>query len=189
MNRRKWIQRALLSIAILVLAATIAVFIGYRRMTNTPDALLDLVKNQADMQLKKIHQTAMRNGIQEWRLEAESATLREEEKTVVLTKPEVEFLMDDGDNVHLTADSGTITTDSNRLQVSGQVTATTQLYRFKTERLDYDPATRELLSNTPVTLSGESFSLQANRMSMNLKTKVTQFEGGVEGTINEDFQL
>lgn len=189
MNHARWIQRGLLSVAVLVLAGTIAVFIGYRKLTDTPDAVLDLVKNQADMQLKKIYQTAMKNGVQEWRLEAVSATLLEEKKSVVLTKPDVEFFMDDGDIIHLTAASGTISTDSNRLQVSGQVTATTQLYLFKTEKLDYNPETRELRSDTPVTLSGESFILQANRMALDLKTNITRFEGGVEGTINDDFQL
>jgi hypothetical protein len=40
-----------------------------------------------------------------------------------------------------------------------------------------------------VTLSGESFTLRADTMAMNLDTNVTCFEGGVEGTISEDLQL
>ena len=70
--------------------------------------MLDRVKKEADMQLSKIHQTAMKNGIREWRLDAESATLVEKEKTMLLASPDVEFFMNDGDNVHLTADQGTI---------------------------------------------------------------------------------
>ena len=189
MKRHKWLQPVLLSIVVLVLSATIAVFIGYRRMTQPSDVLLDIIKNKADMQLKKIRQTAMKNGIQEWRLEAESATLMESENTILLTKPEVEFFMKDGDNVYLTAELGTIYTNSSRLQVSGKVSAKTNLYRFQTETLNYDPNTRELQSKAKVTLSGQSFSLQANSMAMDLKTNITRFEGGVEGTLSEDFQL
>ena len=189
MKNRLLIQRVLLSIVILVLAGTIVVFIGYRRLTHNPDVLLGLVKNEADMQLKRVRQTAMKNGIREWRLEADSATLLEKEKTMLLASPDVAFFMGDGDQVHLTATQGTIYTDSSRMKVSGQVSANTSLYRFQTEALDYDPAARELRADTPVTLSGESFTLHAQTMNMNLDTRITRFEGGVEGIISEDLEL
>lgn len=189
MMNRRLIRRALLTVAVLALAATIAVFIGYRRVTRNPEFLLDLVQKEADMQLNKIRQTATKNGIREWRLDAESATLLEKQKTMLLDSPDVEFFMDDGDNVHLTADQGTIYTDSSRIRVSGQVSANTNRYRFQTEALDYYPATRELHADTPVAISGQSFTLRADSMIMNLKTKLTRFEGGVEGTISEDFQF
>lgn len=189
MKSRRLIQRVLLTIVVLALVTTIAVFIGYRRMTRTPEVLLDLVKKGADMQLNKIRQTAMKNGIREWQLEADSATLMEKEKTMLLVRPDVEFFMDDGDHVHLTADQGTIYTDSSRMNVSGQVSANTSLYRFQTESLDYDPAVRELRADKPVILSGQSFTLRADTMAMNLETSITRFEGGVEGIISEDLQL
>jgi len=189
MKSRRLIQGVLLSIVALVLAGTIIVFIGYRRMTRNPEVLLDLVKNEADMQLNRIRQTAMKNGIREWRLEADSATLLEKKKTMLLVSPDVEFFMNDGDHLHLTAEQGTIYTDSNRMNVSGQVSANTSLYRFQTDALDYNPAARELRADTPVTLSGESFTLRADTMTMNLETRITRFEGSVEGTISEDLQL
>ena len=189
MKSRRLIQRVLLSIVVLVLAGTIIVFIGYRRMTRNPEVLLDLVKEQADMRLNKIRQTAMKNGIREWRLEAVSATLLEKEKTMLLVSPDVEFFMDDGDHVRLTAEQGTIYTDSSRMTVSGQVSANTSLYRFETETLDYDPAARELRADTPVSLSSKSLSLHADTMTMNLETSITRFEGGVEGIISEDLDL
>ena len=130
-----------------------------------------------------------RHGIREWRLDAESATLMEKQQIMVLSRPEVEFFMEDGDNLHLTADEGTIHTGSSRMEVSGRVSANTSRYRFRTETLDYDPKARELQAKTPVALSGEAFSLQADSMAMNLETNITRFEGNVEGTISEDLQL
>jgi LPS export ABC transporter protein LptC len=91
--------------------------------------------------------------------------------------------------VHLTAEQGTIYTDSSRMNVSGQVSANTSRYRFQTEALDYDPAARELSADKPVTLSGQTFTLRAGTMAMNLETNITRFEGGVEGIISEDLQL
>ncbi|WP_319525130.1 LPS export ABC transporter periplasmic protein LptC [uncultured Desulfosarcina sp.] len=189
MNRSKLIRRLLLSVAAVVLIATIGVFIGYRHLTRHPEALLERIPEEADMQLSKIHQTASKNGIREWRLEAESATLMEKRQVMVLSRPEVEFFMEDGDNLHLTADQGTIHTGSNRMEVSGQVSASTSRYRFRTETLDYDPQARELRAKTPVAISGNAFTLQADSMDMNLETSITRFEGHVKGTISEDLQL
>jgi len=189
MNRSKLIRRLLLATAALVMIATIGVFIGYRRLTNHPEALVGLISEEADMQLSKIHQTASKNGIREWRLEAESATLVEKRKVMILEKPNVEFFMEDGDNLHLTANQGTIHTGSNRIEISGQVSANTSLYRFRTEALDYDPEARELQAKTPVAISGDAFTLQADSMAMNLETNITRFEGNVKGTIREDLQL
>lgn len=189
MKSRRLIQRVLLSIVVLALTGTIIVFIGYRRITGNPEVLLDLVKEEADMQLNKIRQTAMKNGIREWRLEAESATLLDKDKTMLLASPDVEFFMEDGDHLHLTAEKGMIYTDSSRMKVSGQVSANTSLYRFQTDALDYDPAARELRADTPVTLSSKSLTLHADTMTMNLETSITRFEGGVEGIISEDLQL
>lgn len=189
MNTHRFLKRALLSLSILALAATVILFIGYRRASRNPEILLEAVQKEADMRLNKIRQTAMKNGIREWRMEAESATLVEKRKTMLLTRPNVEFFMKDGDNVHLTADRGTIYTDSSRISVSGQVSATTRRYRFETERLDYDPKTRELRADTPVDISSQAFSLSAGNMAMNLESNITRFEGGVEGTISEDLEL
>jgi LPS export ABC transporter protein LptC len=189
MKRRRLIQRVLLSIVVLALAGTIIVFIGYRRITGNSEVLLDLVKEEADMQLSKIRQTAMKNGIREWRLEAQSATLLDKQKTMLLDRPDVAFFMDDGDHVHLTAEKGTIYTDSSRMKVSGQVSANTSLYRFQTNALDYDPAARQLRADTPVTLSSKSLTLRADTMIMDLETSITLFEGGVEGVISEDLEL
>jgi LPS export ABC transporter protein LptC len=122
------LKRLLLTVAVLSLAAIVAVFIGYRRVTQHPEALLEHLEEDADMHLEAIRQTATRNGIREWRLEAASASLMESEKTVLLTDPNVEFFMDDGDHVRLVAKHGTVSTQSSHMQVSGQVNAKTSRY-------------------------------------------------------------
>ena len=185
MKRRHLIQRVLLGLMALTLVAVVVVFVGYRRITRNPDALLAVVKKEADMQLNKIRQTAMKNGVREWRLDAESATLLEKKQLVLLTAPEVEFFMQDGDNVFLTANQGTIYMDSNRIDVSGQVSARTRQYRFQTETLRYDPNARQLHTDSAVTLKGQAFTLDAAAMAMDLETSIARFEGGVKGSISE----
>ena len=189
MNSRRLIKRLLLTVVTLALIATVVIFVSYRHVTQNPEVLLSQIKKEADMHLSKIRQTATKNGIREWRMEAESASLVNEKKTMLLINPNVEVFMTDGDNVHLTADEGIIYTDSNRLSVSGNVVAKTRLYQFRTESVVYDPETRELRSDTPISVSSESVTLKAKTMAMKLSSRITCFEGGVEGTISEDFQL
>lgn len=151
--------------------------------------MLDLIQKSADMHLAKIRQTASKNGIREWRMEAQSATVQEQEKIMQLVKPDVEFFMNDGDDVFLTADQGTISTDSNRMAVSGHVLARNKQYQFETEALRYDPDTRQLSADTPITLSGKSLTLRADRMVMHIDTRMTHFDGNVEGVISENLQF
>jgi len=189
MKNRRLIKRLLLTVVVLALAATVVVFVGYRRVAQNPQIILSQIQKEADMHLNKIRQTATKNGIREWDMEAESATLVKEKQAIFLVKPNVEVFMNDGDNVRLTADKGTIYTNSNRLEVSGNVRANNRLYQFNTESLDYDPTARELRADKPVSVSSDSVTLKANSMAMNLETSITRFEGGVEGTISEDLQL
>ena len=189
MKHRRLIQRLLLGVAVVVLIATVVLFIGYRRATRNPEVLMDLVQKEADMHLDRIRQIANKNGIREWQMEAESATLLDKTKTMLLTKPEVEFFMKDGNNVHLTAEQGTVNTESNALSVSGKVSANDRLYRLQTEQLAYDPKAREIHADTPVTITGEALTLHARRMTVDIDTNVIHFDGGVEGTLSENFQF
>ena len=188
-NNRHLLKRILLAVVVLALTATVVIFVGYRRVTENPEIILSRIQKEADMHLNKIRQTATKNGIREWHMEADSATLLKEKQRMLLVNPNVEVFMQDGDNVHLTADEGIIHTDSNRLVVSGNVVANTHLYRFRTESVVYDPDTRKLQADSPVYISSDSVTLRANTMDMNLTTHITYFEGGVEGTISEDIQL
>ena len=189
MKNPKLVRRLMLAVALVALVGTVGVFIAYRQMTRNPEAILELVQTDADMQLSKIRQTASKNGIREWRLEAESATLKERQKVMQLERPAVEFFMADGDNLNLTADQGTIYTDTSRISVSGRVSATTSLYSLQTEALAYDPKARTLNADKPVTISGQSFTLKADSMAINIATRITRFEGDVQGVISDDFQL
>lgn len=188
-KNQRLIKRLLLAVVVLCVLAIIVVLIGYRRVSQDPEVLLSQIQKQADMHLRKIRQTATKNGIREWRMEAESATLLKKKQTMLLVKPIVEVFMADGDHVHLTADEGIIYTDSNRLAVSGNVVAKNRVYQVNTDSIDYNPTTRELRADQPVTITSQSATLTANTMAMDLTTNITRFEGGVKGTISEDLQL
>ncbi|MDL2269944.1 LPS export ABC transporter periplasmic protein LptC [Desulfosarcina sp. OttesenSCG-928-A07] len=189
MKSRHILQRLLIITGVVVIIAVAALFISYRQITQDPERMLDLVEKQAEMHLDKIRQTATRNGVRDWYLEARSATLQDHLKQVQLDHPDVEIFMETGDTVHLTADQGIIYTDSNRITLSGQIIAKTDEYALNTEFLDYDPTEREIRTHTQITLTGTNMKLRADQMTANLNTRVACFEGHVEGTIHDGFKF
>ena len=48
---------------------------------------------------------------------------------------------------------------------------------------------RHVFSKVPVKVSGATFNLVANSMSLNLNTNKTMFEGKVQGTLREVIKL
>ncbi len=165
--------------------ALVAVFVGYRYLDIEPsDALLPL-PGAASLVLNRIHQTATRNGIVEWQLNADSARYIDSRQQAILEDPSVTFYLDDDRTVTLTAGRGTLHTASKNLTVTGNVVMGYAGFTFETGVLYYDHDRREIFSKTPVNLSGDAFRLRADAMVFDLKSAQTVFRGHIEGSINE----
>jgi len=188
-NKTKNISLILLTIIIVAVSTIVAVFIGYRRMSNTPELLIASIKEGANLSIGKIHQTATRDGRKEWSLEASSADYIESDKKVVLKELLVTFFLENGSEVYLEADRGTLQTDTNDIEFSGRVVVKNQNYRLRTERLNYQHNRRIIFSNAPVHISGDSADLSADSISYDLNDNKIVLSGKVETTIAERLAL
>ena len=174
----KRLKKILGGAVVLTAAAIIAVFLFYRHMiAHIPQGPIE-IRGDADLAMESIQQTAIRNGITEWVLEAGSAQYKETEKRALLSDLRVTFYLEDGDEVVLTADQGMVGTETNDIQASGNVIARNK---------NYDQ--RVLDTKSPVLIKGQSFELRANSMSIDLNTNEAHLEGQVEGTFNEGIAL
>jgi LPS export ABC transporter protein LptC len=99
----------------------------------------------------------------------------------------VTFFLDDKSEIILAADKGILNTDSNDIEVSGNVVLKNKEYTLLTERLNYAHNKRVLYSTTPVTISGPSARLAADTISFDLNTKKVTLEGSVETTLDNNF--
>ena len=185
----KRLKKLLGGAVILTAAAIIAVFLFYRHMiAHIPQGPI-AIRGDADLAMESIQQTAIRNGITEWVLEAGSAQYKETEKRALLRDLRVTFYLEDGDEVVLTADQGMVGTETNDIQASGNVVARNKNYHIETEQLRYTYDQRVLNTQSPVLIRGQSFELRANSMSIDLNTNEAHLEGQVEGTFNEGIAL
>ena len=188
-NNSKKLKLFLLSVIVITLTVVIAVFINYRRILNKPEKLISSLPGGANLSIGEIHQTATRNGIKEWSLDAASARYIDAKKMVVLNDLSITFFIKDDREVYLTANNGILKTDTKDIEITGNVIVKNESSRLLTEKIQYNHGRRLLLSKVPVKITGSSYQLTADMMSLNLNTNRTVLEGRVEGAFSENFTL
>jgi len=137
------------------------------------------------MTLAKVHQTATKDGKVQWELDAASAQLEANGGRMILTSPKVQFHMEDGTQVTLTAEQGILHTGNNDMEVTGQVRLHNDQYTLLTETLVYLHEQRVLKSDTPVHIQSATMKLRANRMTYDLTDNRARFDGQVQGDLND----
>ena len=187
-NPRK-LKFFLISIIIILLGIIIAVFSTYRNILDETAGLKSVIHSAAKMSLGKLHHTATRDGVIEWSLDASSAKLLDEKKQLILDDLSVVFYMKDGEKAYLTAEKGFLHTESNDIEVTGNVVVKNNNYVLKTEKLNYEHTRRILFSNVSVEISSDSEKLTADSISFDLNTKKTMLEGNVKGIFSENIKL
>ena len=187
-NPRK-LKFFLISIIIILLGIIIAVFSTYRNILDETAGLKSAIQSAAKMSLGKLHHTATRDGVIEWSLDASSAKLLDEKKQLILDDLSVVFYMKDGKKAYLTAEKGFLHTESNDIEVAGNVVVKNDNYVLKTKKINYEHTRRILFSNVSVEISSDSEKLTADSISFDLNTKKTMLEGNVKGIFSENIKL
>jgi len=188
-NNHKKIKLFLLSVILITLGVILSIFVGHRRAYDKKNYLVSDVQSKANISIGKVHQTATRNGIKEWNLDAASVDYIDKSNQAIFQDLSVTFYLKDKTKVYLTANQGILKTDSNDIEVLGNVVVKNEYYSLKTEKLHYKHNSRIIFSKVPVKISGNSFDFIADSMSLNLITNKTLLEGRVKGTLNEKITL
>ena len=189
MAERLKIKFFLISIIIISAGIIIAIFSEYRGILDKTAGLKSTIQDSAKMSLGKVHHTATRDGIIEWSLDANSVRLLDKKKQLILDAISVIFYMKAGEKVYLTATKGFLHTNSNDIEVTGDVVVKNNNYVLKTEKLNYEHNRRVLFSNVSVKISSNSEKLTADSIFFDLNTKKTRLEGNVKGVFSENIKL
>jgi LPS export ABC transporter protein LptC len=137
------------------------------------------------MYLDRVRQTATKDGSVRWELAADSAELESGGKKMILNAPRVAFFLQNGSQVHLTADKGILHTSRNDIEVRGNVNVRSDRYQLSTQSLVYQHDRNRLESDQPVRISGDQIDLTALTMVYDLNTDQAKFKGQVDGVIKE----
>lgn len=188
-THRKKLNILFIFIIFLAFGVILVVFFNDRNGVEISEAPGPLVSSKANISIGKAHQTATRNGVKEWSLDAASADYMTDKNQAVFKDLSVTFFLKDRTKVYITADRGLLKTDSNDMEISNNVVVKYTQYKLRCESLYYEHNKRIIFSNVPVNITGDSFQLVADAMSLNLNTNRTLFEGKVKGTFRGGISL
>lgn len=176
-------------LVLLTLTAVALVFI--RQRAQSGDGTVDLPKMAAKavMHLAGVRQTATKDGAVQWELKAASAELEAGSKRMILKSPEVDFFLENGDKVRITANKGVLNTKTKNINVKGNVRVKDSRYTLTTKTLSYEHEARTMHSATPVRIEGRTMSLDAATMWYYLDTQQAMFSGKVQGRLYEELPL
>jgi LPS export ABC transporter protein LptC len=186
---QKKLKFFLTSLIFLIFAVILVVFLQYRHFLEKNDMSVSVSEGKANISIGKAHQTATRNGRKEWSMDAASADYMDKDKQAIFKDLSVTFYLKDETKVFITANQGILKTDSNDMEIHGNVVVRNKDYKLRCENLYYKHDQQIIFSKVPVNITGDSFELVADSMSLNLNTNKALFEGKVKGTFSEHFIL
>ncbi|MEJ2727437.1 MAG: LPS export ABC transporter periplasmic protein LptC [Deltaproteobacteria bacterium] len=188
-KKPKKLKILLLATIFTILGGVIWIYLGFQRGSTVSEPMTESVEPDTTLSIGKIHHTATRKGKKEWSLEAASANYIGETSQMALKDLTVTFFLDDASEVTITADKGNLNTDSNDIEVSGNVVVINREYKLRTEGLNYVHDKRVLYSTAPAVISGPEGHVTADKISFDLNTKKVTLEGRVETTLENNFTL
>lgn len=182
-DRTRHLKGILLVFGILALGGIIVMFYLHKQETFHDRQDAPAPESDATISLGGIHHTDIQKGVKDWMLDAESAEYRLDEDRANLKMLTASFFDSDGETVLLSADSGVWNTDSNDLEVSGNVVLKNSQYVMRTDRLIYTDSERLFSTLSPVEIRSFSLTQAADSMTYSLDTKRIILGPNVEGEI------
>ncbi len=184
----KRLRRVGIVVAVIVLGTAVAVVVGYRRLLPVaePTAPAAPSSDGSTMVIDGIQQTAARDGVTEWVLNARSGTFLQAEKKFLLTEPHVTFFRPDGQTFFLSARRGAVATDRHDMEAEGDVVIWNDRYRIRTEHIRYAHADRVIESDRPVAITADRREITADAGTVDLEGNRMRLEGDVQGEIPAD---
>jgi LPS export ABC transporter protein LptC len=186
MDRRKARFKLALIVMLVISLGAVSWYFFLFRQSPYPTTSEPQPSTKAVMALSKVRQTATKDGVVQWKLEAESAEMEAETGRMVLTSPQVNFFLEDGGQVHLTAQRGILYTRGNNMEVQGNVHLRSDRYTLVTEALTYDNESHLITTTKEVQISGKTIQLHAAAMTYDLKANQARFAGPVKGILHEN---
>lgn len=183
-SRQRRLKFILISVILITLGIIVTIFIQYRRTHDLPNTLDLSGEEGTNIAIGRVRQTATKDGHTEWSLDAASVKYMESEKKALFKDISVTFFLKDGGKVFLTADAGTLRTESKDIEVTGDVVVRSEDYRLESDRLRYQHEKRLLFAKVPVKITGKDFDLVADSLSVDLNQEKAWFKGNVKGTVN-----
>lgn len=175
---------------LLIVCVVIAGYFYIDKKLSEPIVVKDVkIDTKAALKLNVLKQISKKNGIKEWELTADSATLLKDENKAVLEKVSVVFFTKDNKQAQLTSLKGSLDTKSHDMTFSQNVVVTYEDTVLRTEKLHYNKKEHIIHSDFRVRLEKRDSVIEADSMTTRLNDNTTVLQGHVKGLFSENFKL
>jgi len=184
----KTIKIILIAIIIISTSVIIGYYLGKRGSFSDLEESISSMKDNASISIDKVHQESTRDGVKEYVLDASSAQYIIQKKQAIFNNVSVTYFLKGNKRMYLTADKGILSTETNNIEIIGNVVVKNEDYKLHTDVLYYDHEHRKIYSKAPVKIIEGKSILMANSMAIDLNTNNLTFDG-VRGEFTGDMSL
>jgi len=168
-------RKTVLIVAILVVILSLAVIfvIGLRVLPE--NALLKIMADKVDVQIKNIRYTEVGDSGMKWEITADTARYLKKENLALFEKVTVRLVMKNGQTFVMNGDQGRLDTQSRDMEIDGNVGIVSgNGDRFATDRLRYRNAARQIETDQPVAMENGNVRISGVGMVFHLdESKLT----------------
>jgi LPS export ABC transporter protein LptC len=162
-------RKTVLIVVILAVILTLAVIfvIGLRMVPEK--ALLKIMADKVDLQIKNVRYTEVGDSGMKWEITADTARYLKKENLALFEKVSVRLVMKDGRTFVMNGDQGRLDTQSRDMEIEGNVGIVSgNGDRFATDRLRYRNAARRVETDQPVAMENGNVRISAVGMIFHL---------------------
>jgi LPS export ABC transporter protein LptC len=180
--RKKVVQGLVLALA-LGLSAILGFGVWRARTQNVAESFPAEELSKAEMKLKDMEYTEMRDGKRLWTLKASEAQYFQDRQQTLLTTVHLTLFLQDGEVV-LQSREGMLYAGSKNIELWDSIQAVfPKGYQLSTHRAHYDHERRLIQSDTPIRLNGPDVDLEGARWEFDLVKSEGIVDGGVQASV------
>ena len=155
--------------------AVIAILVGLKVRSATvslPAIAAELASKDGNLTLNNFEYRDVKRGHARWTLWAATATYFEDRKETVLDRVKAIFFLKNGGQVELLGERGLLHTDTNNMEISGNVGVSFgKGYKLTTDRLLYDRDKELIHTNAEFVLKGQGLTTKGQGMRLEIEKK------------------
>jgi len=175
---------------LVLIIIVISGFFYFDRLISKPVQIKDIhIDTKAVLKLNILQQISKKNGIKEWELKADSATLLKDEDKAILIDVSIIFFDKNNKKVFLKSEKGFLNTKSHDMIFSDNVVVRYETSTLKTDKLHYNKKKHMIYSDTHVKLTKNKSVIEADSMETKLNDNCTILKGHVKGKFSENFNI
>lgn len=143
--------------------------------------------SEAEMKLTDMEYTEMQKGRRIWHLKASEAKYFQEDQKTALSKVELVFFLENGEEIHLESRHGILYAGSKDIELWGQVHAAfPQDYELATEKAYYHHAENQISSDAAIQVIGPDVKLAGMKWKYAIPERRALLEGQIQATLMVD---